>query len=463
MAIGGLNGVKLIGPGTEAPWIDLKLKPGTTDQTETLGFKQTMWNVLTLQHFFMSPNLPWFIGTLLVYVYAPYDIEEAKNGSAVAWLQSRFTLNFIIAFLYYGFFFAGLYIVKWGKRKFSAESWPTVGNMMHNLYYWTLGVVQWTFWEYAMSRIWALNRGAGFATNADILADPKLLAWNVLWVLVIPCWRDLHFYIAHRFIHIRAIYRFVHSLHHRNMDPEPFSGMTMHPIEHLYYFSNAFTPSLYLSGLSPLIFMWNFFHLTIAPGAGHSGFEDNFQADQYHYVHHAKFECNYGSPFSAFIDIYFGTFREKIGESKMYTGEATDAVLSSVELEKKELKKNKAWGPKSYLGLPASTADGCYSAFWVALFALLGWAAILNHKEGGGLTHAMVMNQPLHIVVAAAVAYMPVAMAMLLCYVFKDRMSWRWPFQKEPLFGTFGLFVVLGWMACILPVYHATAAVCEGI
>ena len=26
------------------------------------------------------------------------------------------------------------------------------------------------------------------------------------------------------------------------------------------------------------------------------------QADQYHYLHHAKFECNYGSPMSGFID-----------------------------------------------------------------------------------------------------------------------------------------------------------------
>ena len=44
--------------------------------------------------------------------------------------------------------------------------------------------------------------------------------------------------------------------------------------------SNAFTPSLYLAGLSPLIFTWNFIHLTLAPAAGHSGFEDHFQADQ---------------------------------------------------------------------------------------------------------------------------------------------------------------------------------------
>ena len=40
-------------------------------------------------------------------------------------------------------------------------------------------------------------------------------------------------------------------------------------------------------------------------------------------------------------------------------------------------------------------------------------------------------------------------------------MSWRWPFQKEKIVGTFGLFLVLGWLACILPVYHAVAWSCE--
>ena len=38
---------------------------------------------------------------------------------------------------------------------------------------------------------------------------------------------------AHRLLHISALYRFVHSLHHRNIDIEPFSGLSMHPVEHL--------------------------------------------------------------------------------------------------------------------------------------------------------------------------------------------------------------------------------------
>ena len=37
------------------------------------------------------------------------------------------------------------------------------------------------------------------------------------------------------------------------------------------------------------------FTYTIAPGAGHSGWEDHMQSDQFHYMHHKKFECNYGT------------------------------------------------------------------------------------------------------------------------------------------------------------------------
>lgn len=206
-------------------------------------------------------------------------------------------------------------------HRYLEGSYPTLGNMMHNMYYWSLAIVQWTWWEAVMVRLWA-TKTVDFATWEQIKNDNWLLALNVFWVIAVPIWRDIHFYIAHRFLHVRSIYTYVHKLHHRNADPEPFSGMTMHPIgklqfclalfsgfwkrpsnarlrshatltlsvpafsaEHLYYFSNAFTPSLYLSGLSPLIFTWNFIHLTIAPGAGHSGWEDHFQADQYHYIH----------------------------------------------------------------------------------------------------------------------------------------------------------------------------------
>lgn len=67
-------------------------------------------------------------------------------------------------------------------------------------------------------------------------------------------------------------------------DIEPFAGLSMHPIEHLYYYA-CILPNL-LPGISPFAFVWNGMHLLLAPGASHSGYEDNFQSDQYHYAHH---------------------------------------------------------------------------------------------------------------------------------------------------------------------------------
>jgi sterol desaturase/sphingolipid hydroxylase (fatty acid hydroxylase superfamily) len=461
----GFGGISVQGVFKSLPaWINKDLSPGTTDQTNELGWSTTKSSILRLQYFFFSPNLVWFCMALSIHMFVPYPIEEAKEkGFASDWMLARFALNYSVAFLYYGFFFVSLYWAGWANRKYNPGIYPTAGNMAHNLWYWSLAIVQWTWWECVMVRLWATGL-VPFTTNAEILSDPYQLAVNVLWVLAIPLWRDLHFYIAHRFIHVRAVYRYVHSLHHRNADPEPFSGMTMHPVEHLYYFSNAFAPSLYMN-LSPLIFLWNFIHLTIAPGAGHSGWEDHFQADQYHYVHHAKFECNYGSPFSAFIDQYFGTFREKLGSSKQYTGAASDAELEK-ETEKESGKKGaKVWSRQAYLGLPATWDHAVYTVWWVLLFPLAYWGAIANKTglNGQRIIESVTVGSitiPTAKLVGAVIAYSPVVMALVLAYLSDDRMSWRWPFQKEPVFGAFGLFLVLGWAACIKPVYDATTMIC---
>ena len=66
-----------------------------------------------------------------------------------------------------------------------------------------------------------------------------------------------------------ARHRYVHSLHHRNTDIDPFSGLCMHPVEHLYYYS-CVGPSLVFL-MSPLGMYWNLVHLLISPAASHSG------------------------------------------------------------------------------------------------------------------------------------------------------------------------------------------------
>ena len=172
-------------------------------------------------------------------------------------------------------------------------------------------------------RLWAKGV-VPYAYDAEVLGSRRLLAWNVFWVMVVPLWRDLHFYVAHRFVHIRAIYRFVHSLHHRNADPEPFSGLTMHPIEHLLYMSPPvllwFIPGhpvvtltlLFFSMLSPILTHAGFERVWLGdPGDGAPSF---LSGDYFHQLHHRYFECNYGNTLVPF-DKVFGTYHDGTPEA----------------------------------------------------------------------------------------------------------------------------------------------------
>jgi hypothetical protein len=186
---------------------------------------------------------------------------------------------------------------------------------------------------------------------------------------------------------------------------------------------------------------------------------------------------NYGSPFSAFIDQYFGTFREKLGDSKVYRGASNgtnvddDAAAAKKKQDDPKVSSSvkREWSATGYLGWPQNWAHGVYTLFWGSLFPLVWWGAVANHSTpeaaggggGGGLVRESIGKISTPTAVATVVAYSPVAMAMFLCLASGDKMSWRWPFQKERVLGTFGLFLVLGWAACIVPVYHATHYICS--
>jgi sterol desaturase/sphingolipid hydroxylase (fatty acid hydroxylase superfamily) len=134
-----------------------------------------------------------------------------------------------------------------------------------------------------------------FVSNHELFASTLYGIAHVLgWTVAIPLYREAQVYFAHRFIHIKSLYTHFHSVHHRNTDIEPFSGLCMHPIEHLYFFTSV-APSLYFQS-TPFLFLWNDIQSIISPGASHSGWEGHSDSDQHHDLHHRYFECNYGTP-----------------------------------------------------------------------------------------------------------------------------------------------------------------------
>jgi len=251
----------------------------------------------------------------------------------------------------------------------------------------------------------------------------------------------MHFYFSHRFLHIRPIYRYVHSLHHRNVDIEPFAGLTMHPVEHLYYFA-CLAPSLWWGG-SPFLFLFNGYHLLLSPAASHSGWEDHFQSDQFHYLHHAKFECNYGSASMPF-DFSNGTHQNKFN-----TGTST--------LKKKKKRPRKKSSGISLLVwtawqdvVPATFSDFIYS------MAMLGLSFLLfNRVAGDGQWSQLLSGQTMGLLVG----FGPVALSVVLRFCVGDSLSIRWPFHKENVVGRFGFHCVVGVLFTCWPTYQTVELV----
>ena len=149
--------------------------------------------------------------------------------------------------------------------------------------------------------------------------------WEPLWFAVVDdgsdwitsactvagllAWIDTHFYFSHRLLHeVPMLYRRIHKVHHESTNPDPWSGLSFHPLEAALYFS-----SLTIACILPVP-QWAFcLHKTallLAPANGHHGHEVPLMpwlfSSENHYLHHARFNCNYGSP-TSFWDWVFGT------------------------------------------------------------------------------------------------------------------------------------------------------------
>lgn len=186
--------------------------------------------------------------------------------------------------------------------------------------------------------------------------------------------------------------------------------------------------------------MWNGIHLLISPAASHSGYEDHFQSDQFHYLHHAKFECNYGTSGPP-MDKLFGTFREKIGRSLQFKG---------VSEEIKDIVAK----PNEYLSGSLTISGAMPNQLDTLVYNCLvysGLALFCLKATGNALVDAWL---PMH--VAWVLAYGPIVTGFLILIVFGDKKSYLWPFQKEKIIGSIGVHWFFAALMVVYPV-HAFA------
>lgn len=191
----------------------------------------------------------------------------------------------------------------------------STGHLQREIFYNTLGWLQSGCWQCLMTWAWA---SGALAVAPDFASR---LGPNLLGLHLITYWREIHFYWCHRGIHpwwdmrngLRQgdvgafLYRWAHSLHHKSHNPGPWSGLSMHPVEHFLYYSCAWLLPLVFT-VHPLHFLYAKYHADISPIGGHDGFDEPSCNGDFHYLHHAKFECNYGVPFPVDFDKMFGTW-----------------------------------------------------------------------------------------------------------------------------------------------------------
>ncbi len=172
---------------------------------------------------------------------------------------------------------------------------------------------------------WTLVSGGSIAALYEAIlfrlyaaeAIPQLDALWAITLMTIAVFfiEGVHFYLNHRLLHVDPLYQWFHALHHRNVNTGPWTGISMHPGEHLLYLSLPFV-FLVIPG-SPFLVTFSLIYLLISPSPSHSGFHrfklgttrDVHGGDIFHNLHHRYFEVNYGTLLVP-MDAWFGTFHD---------------------------------------------------------------------------------------------------------------------------------------------------------
>ena len=126
------------------------------------------------------------------------------------------------------------------------------------------------------------------------------MVWFLLLFPLLNIWESMHFYFIHRLLHYKPFYRW-HAPHHRNINIGPWSGFSMHPIEHVLYFSTILIHLVVAS--HPIHMLYHMYFTALAAVVSHTGYSGILVkekkavdlGDFFHQLHHRYFDCNYGT------------------------------------------------------------------------------------------------------------------------------------------------------------------------
>lgn len=271
-----------------------------------------------LPSYFLPWNALYFALAALFWFFLTPSLETMRSLSWdwTLWILLR---NSLAVLLFYGVFELRLYIRRAQGTRFKYNArFPSdtprktlilgrqdLDNMARSF---GSGVPIWSGYEILI--LWVFANGW-----APMASFAEHWPWLLAILVMVKVFHEAHFYLIHRLIHIPWLYARIHSVHHQAVNPSPWSSLSMHPVEHLLYFSGSLVHLVIFS--HPLLAVYQLCYAGFGAIGGHLGFDRietgrdrAIDTESYdHYLHHKLFEVNYGSGLVPF-DRWFGTWHD---------------------------------------------------------------------------------------------------------------------------------------------------------
>ena len=275
-------------------------------------------------------NLFYIAIAIITYLYFQPEIYRCITFK-FDWISIILLRNIFLICILAGFWHLRLHILKSQKDEFQYNLKPLGKNIKWHLGSQTRENMLWSLcsaapiWTaYEVFLLWGYANDLFLFPILDWYSNP---VYFCLLFLLIPVWQVFHFYFTHRLIHFKPLYKWVHYLHHRNVNTGPWSGLSMHPVEHIIYFSTVLIHFIIPS--HPIHFIFHLQQTGLRAIQGHSGYDQLVinnknkaalpHASYFHYLHHKYFECNYGET-TIPLDKWLGSFHNgtKKAQKKLF-------------------------------------------------------------------------------------------------------------------------------------------------
>ena len=254
---------------------------------------------------------------IVLWFFVYPSLEETKDFH-FSWIFEIYFINLTMMILVAGSLHYFFYIrksqgitLKFDKRDLTKNNRNFFfSDQVKDNMFWTLTSGVFLLTAFQVVTTWLMANG--YVPVNNFSSNP---VWFILVLIFLPIWSAFHFYWVHRLLHFPFLYKRYHALHHRNINIGPWSGLSMHPVEHLLYLSSFCIH--WIIATHPIHLIFHVIWQGPAAAMTHSGYEDLLIKDKrrlalgtfYHQLHHRYFECNYGNQEMPW-DRWFGTFHD---------------------------------------------------------------------------------------------------------------------------------------------------------